>query len=124
MAVHKKDVIKLLEEMALYLEIKGENPFRINAYRSDAQGLERVERSLVEVDHVTNIKGIGQGTNEVIKEFGEQGVSTPLTKLKEEIPQGLMALLKLPGLGGKRIAALYQQLGITDIETLKEACEN
>src|SRR5690625_1362287 len=124
MAVHKKDVIKLLEEMALYLEIKGENPFRINAYRRAAQSLERDERSLAEIDDFTKLKGIGQGTNEVIKEFVEQGVSTPLTKLKEEIPQGLMALLKLPGLGGKRIAALYQQLGITDIETLKEACEN
>lgn len=124
MAIHKKDIIKLLEKIALYLEIKGENPFRINAYRRAAQGLERDERSLTEIEDFTTIRGIGQGTNAIIEEFIEQGTCALLTELKDEVPQGLIPLLSLPGLGGKRIAKLYQDLGVTDIESLKDACES
>lgn len=121
---NKKDVIKLLETIAIYLEIKGENPFRINAYRRAAQGLERDERSLTEIDDFTQIRGIGTGTNAIIQEFINNGTCDLLTELQEDVPKGLIPLLSLPGLGGKRIATLYQQLGITNIETLQEACES
>lgn len=122
MTIHKKDVIQHLEEIALYLELQGENAFRINAYRRAAQSLERDERSLAEIDQFTDIKGIGKGTNQVILEFIEKGQSEILTNLKKEVPERLISLLKLPGLGGKRIAKLYQELNITNIESLKEAC--
>src|SRR5690625_4556418 len=123
MAIHKKDIIRLLEDIALYLEIKGENPFRINAYRRAAQGLERDERSLAEIDDFSKIKGIGKGTKAIIREYIEQGTSELLTELKNAVPEGLLQLLNLPGLGGKRISRLYKELNITSIETLKEACE-
>src|SRR5690625_1832086 len=124
MAIHKKDIIRLLEDIALYLEIKGENPFRINAYRRAAQGLERDERSLAEIEDFSKIKGIGKGTEAIIQEYIEQGTSELLTELKNDVPEGLLQLLNLPGLGGKRISRLDQELNITSIETLKEACEN
>lgn len=124
MNIHKKDVIRLLENIALYLEIKGENPFRITAYRRAAQGLEREERSLAEIDDFTSIKGIGQGTKDIIVEYIEQGESSLLAELQQEVPEGLLQLLSLPGLGGKRIAKLYRELNITNIESLKVACED
>lgn len=120
--MNKKDVIKLLEEIALYLEIKGENPFRIAAYRKAAQGLEKDVRSLDEITDFLTVDGIGKGTNDVIVEYVNTGTSTMLEQLKEEIPETLLPLLKLPGLGGKRVGTLYKELGITDIETLKKAC--
>ncbi|HLS06796.1 MAG TPA: DNA polymerase/3'-5' exonuclease PolX, partial [Bacillota bacterium] len=123
MAIHKKDVIRLLEDIALYLEIKGENPFRISAYRKAAQGLERDERSLAEIESFADIKGIGKGTEAIIKEYISEGTSELLTELKTEVPEGLLKLLDLPGLGGKRISRLYQELNITDLATLKTACE-
>jgi len=117
-------MIRFLEEIALYLEIKGENPFRIAAYRKAAQGLERDVRSLNEIDDFTTIEGIGKGTNELIVEYIETGESSLLVELKKEIPATLLPLLKIPGLGGKRISTLYKELDIVDRDSLKEACLN
>src|SRR5690625_3562275 len=120
MDVNKKDVIRLLEKIAIYLELKGENPFRINAYSRAAQSLERDVRSLNEIDDFTTVSGIGKGTNELILQFIQDGSSEVLTNLEKEIPQGLIPLLQLPGLGGKRLALIYKELGIVDSDTLKE----
>src|SRR5690625_4301021 len=120
--INKKDVIQLLETIATYLELKGENPFRIAAYRKAAQGLERDVRSINEIDDFTKIAGIGKGTNEIIQEFIETGSSDVLKSLQDEIPAGLIPLLQLPGLGGKRLSVLYKELNIIDAETLKSAC--
>ena len=124
MEVNKKDVIRLLEKIAVYLELKGENPFKIAAYRRAAQALERDVRSLQEIDDFTGIKGIGKGTGEVITEYVESGQSSLLKQLEEEIPPGLVSLLNVPGLGGKKLAKLYQELHVTNAQTLKEACES
>ncbi|MGM8366815.1 DNA polymerase/3'-5' exonuclease PolX [Virgibacillus sp. W0181] len=121
---NKKDVIKLLETIAIYLELKGENPFKISAYRKAAQALERDERSLADIDDFTKIKGVGKGTNTVIMDYLQNNESETLNELEQEIPAGLIALLQLPGLGGKKIAKLYQDLGVVDATSLKEACES
>lgn len=124
MNINKKNLVQLLEEIALYLELKGENAFRISAYRRAAQALERDERSLDEIDDFQDIKGIGAGTNAILVEFIETGESGLLTELQENIPETLLDLLSLPGLGGKRISALYQQLHIVDIPSLEEKCKS
>lgn len=124
MAINKKDVIKLLEKIAVYLELKGENPFKISAYRKAAQALERDDRSLSDIDDFTKIKGIGKGTSTVIDEYIENGTSKTLAQLENEIPKGLIPLLNLPGLGGKKLAKLYQELGVKDAESLKQASES
>ncbi len=121
--MNKKEVIKTLESIAIYLEIKGENPFKISAYRKAAQALESDERTLDEIDDPVSLSGIGKGTAEVINELIETGQSTVLTELSEQIPTGLLPLLKVQGLGGKKIGKLYQELGVVDATTLKEACE-
>lgn len=120
--MNKKQVIKILEEIAVYLEIKGDNPFKISAYRRAAQALETDDRSLSQIEDPSAIKGIGKGTAQVIEELIETGESGLLKELQEEIPAGLLKLLKLPGLGGKKVAKLYQLLGIIDLNTLKQAC--
>src|SRR5699024_3705890 len=103
---------------------KGENPFRIAAYRRAAQALERDQRSLAEIDDFMSIKGIGKGTNALIVEYIETGTSELLKKLEAEIPKGLIPLLHAPGLGGKKLAKLYQELQVTDATSLKNALEN
>jgi DNA polymerase (family X) len=122
MLKNKKDVIKLLETIALYMEIKGENPFKISAFRKAAAVLENDERSLSHIDDFTKLPGIGKGTSSVIIEFVETGRSTVLEELQKEMPEGLFPLLKIPGLGGKKIAKLYKELGIVDVASLKAAC--
>jgi len=120
-SINKKDVIKLLEKIAIYMELKGENPFKISAYRRAAQSLEKDERSLAEIDDFTKIKGIGQGTNSVIVDYIANGCSETLLELEKDVPSGLIPLLNVPGLGGKKLSKLYQELGITDADSLKEA---
>ncbi|WP_188453465.1 DNA polymerase/3'-5' exonuclease PolX [Virgibacillus oceani] len=122
--INKKDVLKLLEKIALYLELKGENPFKISAYRKASQALERDDRSLDEIDDFTKIKGIGKGTSAVIQEYIKNGTSETYNQLEKEVPKGLIPLLNLPGLGGKKLAKLYQELGVIDADSLKKACEN
>lgn len=119
---NKRDVVRLLEMIAIYLELKGENSFKVSAFRRAGTALETDERSLEEVEDFTKIPGIGKGTAAVIEEFVKKGTSSVLTDLKEEVPSGLIPLLQLPGLGGKKIAKLYKELGIEDVTGLEEAC--
>lgn len=120
----KKDIVKMLETIAVYMEIKGENPFKVSAYRKASQSLETDERTIQEIDDVTTLKGIGKGVGEVINEYLETGKQSYLDELKEEIPEGLIPLLKIPGLGSKKVAKLYKELNIKNKEDLIKACEN
>ena len=124
MEVNKKDLIRLLESIAIYMELKGENTFKIAAFRKAGAALEADERSLTEIEDFTAISGIGKGTAAVINEYIQEGTSSVLKELKEEVPKGLIPLLQLPGLGGKKIAKLYQELGIEDVTSLEEACRS
>ncbi|MBB6452044.1 DNA polymerase (family 10) [Salirhabdus euzebyi] len=124
MTINKKQVIQLLEKIAIYLELKGENPFKISAYRKAAQALESDDRSLTEIEDFTKMKGIGKGTAAVINEFIELGYSDTLKELEKTVPSGLIPLLDLQGLGGKKLSKLYQELGVIDAVSLREACES
>lgn len=121
--MNKKEVLNKLELIAVHLEIQGENAFRVSAYRKAAQALERDERSLAEIEDVTKLSGIGKGTAGIIEDLKNTGTTELLEELQAEVPAGLIPLLKLPGLGGKKIGKLYQELGITSAEELKKACE-
>lgn len=120
--MNKKIIIRTLEKIALYMELKGENPFKVSAFRKAAQALELDQRSLDEIEDVTKLKGIGKGTGDVIVELIEMGKSTVLEELQAEVPSGLVPLLKLQGMGGKKLAKLYKELGIDSAEALKQAC--
>ena len=119
----KKTIIKTLEKIALYMELQGENPFKVSAFRKAAQVLELDARSLAEMDNILSLKGIGAATGSVIEDLINVGESSLLVELQSTVPSGLLPMLKIPGLGGKKIAKLYKELQIDSIEALKEACE-
>ncbi|MCE5003007.1 DNA polymerase/3'-5' exonuclease PolX [Staphylococcus pseudoxylosus] len=119
----KKDIIQLLEKIATYMELKGENTFKVSAYRKAAQSLEIDERPIEQIEDVTQLKGIGKGVGEVIDEYRKNGTSSTLESLKQEVPEGLIPLLKIQGLGSKKIAKLYKVLNIDGKESLQAACE-
>ncbi|WP_377888235.1 DNA polymerase/3'-5' exonuclease PolX [Alkalihalobacillus sp. R86527] len=121
--MNKKNVINYLEEIAVYMELKGENPFKISAFRKAARALETDDRSMDQISDPAELNGIGKGTAAVINEIIANGESETLESLKKEVPEGLVPLLKLPGLGGKKIAKLYHELGVVDMKTLEEACK-
>ncbi|PLR98086.1 DNA polymerase/3'-5' exonuclease PolX [Bacillus sp. T33-2] len=124
MSANKKDIVRLLETIAIYMELKGENPFKVAAFRKAANALETDDRSLSEMGDLTEISGIGKGTAAVIEEYVNEGRSIVLEELREEVPSGLVPLLQLPGLGGKKIAKLYKELGIENVHDLEQACRS
>ncbi|MGE6554178.1 DNA polymerase/3'-5' exonuclease PolX [Exiguobacterium artemiae] len=114
-----QDVIRHLERISVYLEVKGENPFKINAFRKAASLLEAAELDFMAIEDFTAMKGIGKGTATVLEEFRETGTSTALTELEQQVPEGLIALLKIPGLGGKKLAKLHE-VGVIDADSFAE----
>ncbi|MCM3757407.1 DNA polymerase/3'-5' exonuclease PolX [Sporosarcina aquimarina] len=121
--MNKKVIIQTLEKIALYMELLGENHFKVGAFRKAANILEVDPRSLAEMDDILTLKGIGKGTGAVIQDLLDKGESDLLNELQETVPAGMIPLLEIPGLGGKRIAKLHEALGIDSVESLKEACE-
>lgn len=122
--MNKKTIIRTFEKIALYMELLGENHFKIAAFRKAANILELDPRSLAEMDDILSLKGIGKGTGAVITDLMEKGESELLKELTETVPKGLIPMLNISGLGGKRIAKLHDALGVASIEALKEACLN
>ncbi|MBB6445658.1 DNA polymerase/3'-5' exonuclease PolX [Bacillus benzoevorans] len=122
--INKKDVIRLLETIAVYMELKGENSFKTAAFRKAAQSLELSESPWEELTDLTSLPGIGKGTAAVIEEYRQEGKSSLLKELQEDVPKGLIPLLQLPGLGSKKISRLYKELGIENAKDLETACRN
>lgn len=121
--MNKREIVDQLNKIALYLEIKGDNPFKVTAYRRAGQALETDQRSLSGIDDFSKIRGIGKGTAGVIDELMRTGGSRVLAELEKEIPSGLIDLTGLPGLGGKKLGKLYRSLDVTDSDSLRAACE-
>lgn len=121
-----KMVAKMFEELATLLELHGENPFKVNAYLSAAKTIEGLAEAIDEYyedNKLQTLKGIGKSISEKIEELIKTGKIEVLEKLRKETPAGLIEMLKIPGLGPKRIKILYDKLGIKTIQELEYACQ-
>lgn len=117
---------EVLEEIALLMELKGENPFKIRAYRQGAEIVRNFEGeivSLAEKNLLSGIKGIGDALRDKLHELASTGALLFHDKLRAEFPIGLFELFDLQGLGPKKVKALYEALAISSTADLKEACE-
>ena len=122
----KKDIIEVLERIGTMMEIKGENPFKIRAYSAGARTLQTMEENLGEVikgGRLGDIPGIGKALTEKIETLYATGELEFYDKLVASVPSGLMDLLDIPGLGGKKIKVLHEQLNVDSIESLTEVCK-
>ncbi len=119
-------VAGILEQIGIMLELKGENPFKSRAYYSAARTVEMLGeeelRRLVEEDKLKDVKGIGTAINEKLKELVTTGTLPYYNELKVSIPEGVFEILKVPGLGPRKVSALYETLEITSIAELEYAC--
>ena len=125
MPVHNADITAIFEEIANLLEIEGANPFRIRAYRNAARilgDLPQDARQLVERgDDLTRLPGIGTDLAAKINEIVSSGHCSLLERLRRELPPAITELLKIPGLGPKRVKALYHDLDVQTTEQLHRA---
>jgi DNA polymerase (family 10) len=122
--MEKRSIPELLEEIGTLLEIKGENPFKANAYFTAARTLSVVDNldEIIKERRLKEIKGIGDALSRKIEEYYETGKMTYYEELTREIPTGLLELTEVPNLGPKKIKVLYDALGITNIGELEYAC--
>ena len=121
----KKDIVEVLERIGTMMEIKGENPFKVRAYFSGARTLQTMEEDLgavIEAGRLGDVPGIGKALTEKIETLFATGELEFYDNLLASVPPGLLDLLDIPGLGGKKIKALHEQLDIDSIESLTEAC--
>lgn len=123
----KADIVEVLEEIAVLLELKGENPFKIRAYQTGARALETMEDDLDELidsGELGSVKGIGSALVEKVETLHETGELTYYTELRDSVAPGLIEMLDIPGLGGKKVKRLHDELGVDTVEGLKAACED
>jgi DNA polymerase (family 10) len=122
----KDDVADALDEIGTLLELKGENAFRTNAYHNAArlvQSLPGDLEQMVAEGKLEEVRGIGDALALKISTLVTTGKLPYLEDLRASIPAGLVQMLRLPGLGPKKVKALHETLGIDTIEKLKAACE-
>jgi DNA polymerase (family 10) len=122
----KNEVAQVLEEIGTLLELRGENPFKCRAYHNASRIIAALTtdiKPLVDSDQLKGIKGIGEGLAEKITELVNSGKLKYYEDLKKSLPPGLVEMLRIQGLGPKRIKVLYEKLGIKTVDQLREACE-
>ncbi len=125
--MQNRQIADMFNELADLLEIEGENPFKVRAYRNAARTIEGLGESLTDMiergDDLTKLPGIGEDLAEKIIEIVHTGKLTKLEEVRKQVPDSLRDLLSIEGLGAKRVKTLWQELHITDLETLKKAAE-
>jgi DNA polymerase (family 10) len=127
MPIRNADIADIFDRIADYLEIEGENPFKIRAYRNASRtilGLGPELRDMVAAgESLTELPGIGKELAAKILEILETGTAQAFERLREKVPAGVIEMLKIQGLGPKRVSALYHELKIESLAALKEAAE-
>ncbi len=123
--IDNKSVALILREIALFKDLNGENPFKVRAFENAARTLERLDRSvgeLVVTGELFSIKGIGKQIGSTITEIVKTGKARELDELKKKFPSGITELLSIPGMGPKKVKAVWEKLGISNIGELEYAC--
>ncbi len=125
MPLHNSDIAGVFDTVADLLEIKGENAFRVRAYRNAARTLGALSRDITEMvrekEDFTALPGIGKDLAAKIKTIVQTGTLPLLEELKKQYPPELTGLMHIAGLGAKKIKVLNEKLGVTTLPQLRQA---
>ncbi|MHC1579414.1 MAG: helix-hairpin-helix domain-containing protein, partial [Candidatus Alkanophagales archaeon] len=116
------EVAAVFDEIADILELKGDNPFKIRAYRNAARVIESLTQDVSELarrGELTRIPGIGAAISKKIDEILRTGRLRLHEELKKSVPEGLLELLKIPGLGAKTVSKIHERFGVSSVEELE-----
>ena len=125
--MEKLAIAGVLDEIAMLLELTGENPFKVRAYAAGARTLETLTEDLDELiksGRLGDVPGLGEALVDKITTLHRDGVLPFHQKLKASVPAGLLEVIQIPGLGPKKVRALWQQLQVEDVARLKAVCES
>lgn len=126
--MHNTAIAALFDELGDLLELDGANPFRVRAYRNAARTLESLSQSVADLAKtpgadLTALEGIGKDLAGKIETIVETGALPALEELRAKFPHDVVRMLRIPGVGPKKVAALAEQLEIKTLADLKAACE-
>lgn len=126
--MQNSEIGRVFDELADLLEIQGANPFRVRAYRNASGTLEDLSESVSKLaaegpGTLTELPGIGKDLAEKICTIVETGSLPQLEELRSEVPPGVLDMLRIPGLGPKKVGKLFHELGIASLDQLKAAAE-
>lgn len=124
--MEKKEIIRLLEEMGTLLELQGANPFKSRAFHNAARTLEGVTEDIgqaVASGTIRNVKGIGEGIARVITDLVTTGRSKDYDEVRGKVPDGVLGMLRIQGLGPKKVKILYEKLKIDSVDALEKAAQ-
>ncbi len=120
----KQAVRHTLEQLAAFLELKGENPFRVRAFQTAARAVAGYPGDLAQAaatGALRRLKGVGPATADVVRELFAAGRSSALDELREHVPPGLVEMLRIPGLGVAKVRQIHDRLGIDSLGELEAA---
>lgn len=127
MLLTNQDIADRLREIYTLMQLAGENPFRASAFDRAAQAIETLDEDIntyIANKALTDLKGIGKSIAEDIYAYAEEGEIPVLKELRDKVPEGLIRWLDISGLGPKKIYKIHNELGITELEELKEKCRD
>ena len=125
--ITRDHLAEVLDEIALLLELKGENTFKIRAYRNGSEIVQSFDGDIVQrarENDLKGIKGIGEALQQKLHELASSGLLAFHQNLRNEFPEGLFELLELQGLGPRKVRALYEELSVASLGGLKRACQS
>jgi len=125
--ITRDHLAEVLDEIALLLELKGENTFKIRAYRNGSEIVQSFDGDIVQrarENDLKGIKGIGEALQQKLHELASSGLLAFHQNLRNEFPEGLFELLELQGLGPRKVRALYEELSVSSLGGLKRACQS
>lgn len=127
MSMDRKAVAQILEQIASFLELKGENPFRVRAFRTAARAIASLPVELTEAiadGSLANTKGVGPATLAIVQELVTTGRTSVLEELREQVPPGLVEMLQISGLGVAKIRQIHESLDIDSLPDLETAARD
>ncbi|MCJ7704088.1 MAG: DNA polymerase/3'-5' exonuclease PolX [Desulfobacterales bacterium] len=122
-----KELADLFEKMADILEFKDENPFKISAYRKASRILGDLTEDIGEVagrGELKKIPGIGEGMAQKIEEYLKTGKVSKFEEVRKEVPDELIAIMGIPGMGPKTLALIHKERGVGNLSQLEKAVED
>ena len=125
--MENREIADIFEEIADILDIQGENPFRIRSYRNAARAIgdmsESVAAMVREGKDIGAIPGIGKSIDEKIREIVATGKLKFLNELRASLPKGLTELLRIEGIGPKKVKLFYEKMKIDTVDKLEAAAK-
>lgn len=117
-----------LDELADLLEFQGANAFRIRAYRNGSRAIRELGESIAKIveshpAELTKIDGIGKGVAEKCVALVETGEIEQLNEILKETPRTVLSIMRVPGVGPRKAAAIFKELGVATLDALRAACE-